>query len=76
MNISWPEALKAFVDDQVSERGYATSSEYIRELIRRERDLEKLRVLLDEGAASPLTEPMGDVDFEELRELARGQPGG
>lgn len=76
MNISLPEALKAFVDDQVAERGYATSSEYIRELIRHERDREKLRALLDEGAASPLTQPMSEDDFEELRELARGQPGG
>lgn len=75
MNISLPDALKAFVDDQVSERGYATSSEYIRELIRRERDLERVRTLLDEGAASPLTAPMSEADFEELRELARGQPG-
>lgn len=31
MNISLPEALKAFVDAQVAERGYSTSSEYVRE---------------------------------------------
>lgn len=36
MNISLPEALKAFVDRQVSERGYSTSSEYVRELIRKD----------------------------------------
>ena len=75
MNISLPEALKAFIDDQVAERGYATSSEYIRELIRRERDRERLRVLIDDGAASPLTDPMSEADFEELRDLARGRPG-
>ena len=74
MNISLPEALKAFIDDQVAERGYATSSEYIRELIRRERDRERLRVLIDDGAASPLTDPMSEADFEELRDLARGRP--
>ena len=76
MNISLPETLKAFVDGQVSERGYATSSEYIRALIRHERDREKLRGLLDEGAASPLTEPMDEADFEELRQIARSQSGG
>ena len=53
MNISLPEALKTFVDDQVSARGYRTSSEYVRELIRRDRDLQRLRGLLLEGAASP-----------------------
>jgi putative addiction module CopG family antidote len=35
MNISLPDSLKAFVDEQVSQRGYGTSSEYVRELIRR-----------------------------------------
>ncbi|PZU05089.1 MAG: type II toxin-antitoxin system ParD family antitoxin, partial [Sphingobium sp.] len=29
MNISLPEALKSFVDQQVSGRGYGTSSEYV-----------------------------------------------
>jgi len=36
MNISLPETLKAFVDEQVSRRGYGTSSEYVRELIRKD----------------------------------------
>lgn len=76
MNISLPNTLKAFVDDQVTDGCYATSSEYIRELLRRERDRQKVRALLDEGSASPLTEPMADADFEELRELARGLSGG
>ena len=35
MNISLPDSLKSFVDDQVSQRGYGTSSEYVRELIRK-----------------------------------------
>ena len=34
MNISLPDAMKAFVDAQIQERGYGTSSEYIRDLIR------------------------------------------
>jgi antitoxin ParD1/3/4 len=38
MNISLPETLKTFVDTQVSQRGYGTSSEYVRELIRKDQD--------------------------------------
>ena len=38
MNISLPEALKSFVDDQVNARGYNTSSEQVRELIRKDQD--------------------------------------
>lgn len=72
MNISLPESLKTFIDGQVAERGYATSSEYIRELIRRELDQEKLRVLLMDGATSPLTGQMTPMDLDNLRNVARG----
>jgi antitoxin ParD1/3/4 len=34
MNVSLPKTLKDFVDNQVHNRGYSTSSEYIRDLIR------------------------------------------
>jgi antitoxin ParD1/3/4 len=67
MNISLPDSLKSFVDKQVSERGYGTSSEYVRELIRRDRDRQQLRGLLMEGASSPPTEPVDDGYFEDLR---------
>ena len=53
MNISLPEALKSFVDRQVSARGYSSSSEYVRELIRKDQGRQRLRSLLLEGAASP-----------------------
>ena len=33
MNISLPEALKSFVDQQVAGRGFGTSSAYVLELI-------------------------------------------
>jgi len=35
MNISLPDSLKAFVVERVSQRGYGTSSEYVRDLIRK-----------------------------------------
>jgi antitoxin ParD1/3/4 len=34
MNISLPDPLKQFVDDQVSQGRYSSASEYVRELIR------------------------------------------
>lgn len=70
MNISLPEAMKAFVDKQVSGRGYGTSSEYIRDLIRRDQDRQHLRALLLEGAASPLEGPADDDYFAALRKRA------
>lgn len=71
MNISLPDPLKAYVDEQVSQRGYGTSSEYVRELIRKDQDRHHLRSLLLEGAAS---EPRATADTgfcDQLRERAR-----
>ena len=71
MNISLPEALKTFVDDQVSARGYRTSSEYVRELIRKDRDRQRLRGLLLEGAASPKAVTADAHYFDRLRSRVR-----
>ena len=71
MNISLPDALKSFVDEQVSQRGYGTSSEYVRELIRRDQDRSHLRSLLMAGAASAPSAPADASYFEGLRARAR-----
>lgn len=71
MNISLPDSLKSFVDEQVSERGYGTSSEYVRELIRKDQDRHQLRGLLLAGAATAPTRPADAAYFEGLRERVR-----
>jgi antitoxin ParD1/3/4 len=71
MNISLPDALKAFVDDQVRGRGYGTSSEYVRELIRKDQDRQRLRGLLLAGAASGPGISADPPYFESLRERVR-----
>jgi antitoxin ParD1/3/4 len=72
MNISLPDSLKAFVDEQVDLRGYGTSSEYVRELIRRDQDRQHLRGLLLAGAAAAPTAPVDGAYFDSLRARARG----
>ena len=76
MNISLPDSLKAFVDDQVSQRGYGTSSEFVRELIRKEQDRTRLRGLLQAGAASAVAGPADRSYFAALRQRARRQTRG
>lgn len=71
MNISLPETLKSFVDEQVSQRGYGTSSEYVRELIRKDQDRQKLRGLLLAGAASAPAAPADGAHFDRLRDRVR-----
>ncbi|MEX2479784.1 MAG: type II toxin-antitoxin system ParD family antitoxin [Gammaproteobacteria bacterium] len=74
MNISLPDTLKAFVDEQVSQRGYGTSSEYVRELIRKDQDRLQLRGLLLAGASTASAAPADDTYFEGLRDRVRKAP--
>jgi antitoxin ParD1/3/4 len=71
MNISLPAALKSFVDDQVERRGYGTTSEYVRDLIRKEQERTHLRELLLEGALSASAGPADRSYFDKLRKRVR-----
>jgi antitoxin ParD1/3/4 len=71
MNICLPDTLKSFVDEQVSQGSYGTSSEYVRELIRKDQDRLKLRGLLLAGAASEALAPAEPAYFEGLRDRVR-----
>ena len=52
MNVSLPDQLRAFVEAQVDEGHYGSTSEYVRELIRRDQDRHHLRNALLDGARS------------------------
>lgn len=67
MNISLPIKLKDFVDQQVTEYGFGTISEYIRELIRKDQERKQLRELLLAGAQSAPQEPVNPDYFKSLK---------
>jgi antitoxin ParD1/3/4 len=71
MNISLPDTLKSFVDDQVRKGSYGTSSEYVRELIRKDQGRLQLRGLMLAGAASEALAPAVPAYFEGLRERVK-----
>lgn len=55
VNISVPDSMKAFIDEQVAKGGYSTTSEYIRQLLRQEAERiaqARLETLLLEGLDS------------------------
>jgi antitoxin ParD1/3/4 len=56
MNISLPDDMKAFVDQQVQTRGYMSSSEYIRDLLRKAKDKDDFRAMIQEGLDSEVPE--------------------
>lgn len=70
INISLPEAMKAYIDEQVAKGGYGTVSEFFRDLIRQDQKRkakENLEDLLLEGLQSGSTTPMSTQDWEDIR---------
>jgi len=74
MNISLPDPLREFVERQVEAGGYGTSSEYVRELIRRDQDRLQLRSLMLAGAASRVTGQADAAYFAKLRSRVGKKP--
>lgn len=73
MNISLPDQLKEFVDEQVGSGRYSSVSEYVRDLIRddeRRKAQEKLEALLMEGIQSGEPTEMTRQDWGEIRREA------
>ena len=74
MNISLTDPLKQFVDDEVREGGFASTSDYMRDLIRqrqRRKAEETLRALIAEGLASGPAVPVTPETFNQLRKQLR-----
>jgi antitoxin ParD1/3/4 len=68
MNISVPPALKQWVDEQVKQGGFATASEYLRQLIRNEQRRQarlNVEAKLAEAEQSGEPIPVTDETWEE-----------
>src|SRR3546814_16328802 len=71
MNVSLPEGLKAWAEARVAEGRYSSTSDYVRDLMRRDMEAaearRRLEAAIDEGLASPVVDtPIDDI-------LARGR---
>ena len=76
MNISLPDQLKEFVDDQVGSGRFSSVSEYVRDLIRddeKRKAQEKLEALLMEGIQSSDATEMRRQDWDDIRREAAKQ---
>ena len=76
MNISLTDPLKEFVDEEVREGGYSSTSDYVRDLIRqrqRRKAEETLRALIAEALASGPAEPLEPDFFDKMRATARAR---
>lgn len=75
MNISLPDEMKAFVEAQMAQEGYASASEYLRTLIRdaqkrqaRQALEAKFREAMESGPATPMTREDWDQLERNVRE--------
>jgi len=75
MNISLPEAMKRWVERQAKSGRFGNSSDYVRELIRRDQErqgkIAHMQALVEEGIAGG----KGSHTMEELKALARRKSG-
>ena len=67
MNVSLPDTMKAWVEARARTGRFSNSSDYVRDLIRRDQDrqaaIEALQSALDEGLASGPAEPFDLAGF-------------
>lgn len=75
MNVSLPDPLKLWVEDQVKGGLYANASDYVRDLIRRDQQtrqqLEGLRAAVDLGLESGVSPHGLDDVFAAARRRAK-----
>jgi antitoxin ParD1/3/4 len=69
MNVSLPEALKGWAETRVADGLYSSASDYVRDLMRRDKEqaerIARLQAAIDEGLESPPSKRSLDEIFAE-----------
>jgi antitoxin ParD1/3/4 len=71
MNISIPEKLKSWVENRVADGSYASSSDYLRDLVRRDQRAEEARMRLQAEIDRGLLSPESDRTIADI--IAEGR---
>jgi antitoxin ParD1/3/4 len=79
MNISLPDPMKGWVEEQARSGRYSNVSDYVRDLIRRDQErshkIAAMQQFVDEGLASGIGERSGADLFEEAKARSRTRSG-
>lgn len=80
MTVSLPDPMKDWIEAQIKQGDYASASDYVRDLVRRDRarreqelTLEELRLKLAASRESGVSDRTVDDIFAEAREIARAR---
>lgn len=75
MNVSLPDAMKTWVEEQVQTGRYGNSSDYVRDLVRRDQERaearEKLQQIVNEALASGLSTMTRDELLARIMDRAK-----
>lgn len=75
MNVSLPDAMKRWVEDQVQTGRYGNASDYVRDLVRRDQDRaearETLQQMVNDALASGRVQMTRDELLARMRSKAR-----
>jgi antitoxin ParD1/3/4 len=75
MSFALPESLRAYIDERVQSGQYGNTSEYLRDLVRRDQDdqaKKRLRELITAGLESGPGRPLNRRSVADLRDRALG----
>ncbi len=76
MSFALPDALRSYIDQRVRSGQYGNTSEYLRDLIRRDQEEQakrRLRELIEQGLQSGESRPFTAKVIGELRSRALGR---
>lgn len=76
MSFALPETMRSYVDQRVRSGQYGNTSEYLRELIRRDQEEQakkRLRELIEEGLSSGPGQVLTPQRAAHLKKQARGK---
>lgn len=76
MNISLPDRMREWVESQIDGGEYSNNSDYVRDLIRRDKQrAEKLRTLQEAITKGFNSGDAGQLDMKEIKREARKREG-
>jgi len=76
MNVSLPEAMKSWVENNARSGRYSNSSDYVRDLIRRDQDRAAMIANMQERVTEGINSGAGSLSMSELGEIARKRVSG
>lgn len=71
MNVSLPDPMKSWVEEQTRDGRYSNASDYVRDLIRRDQDRQKAIAELQQMVTDALASGVSEHSFADILDLAK-----